>query len=207
MLGLAAVPAPPGQSGGRVRQLLGLAQEWLGVCPAPDSPSSCRIYKYQAHGYAFSSLEELLHSLGGEAFINMTQRSVAESLLEAGVTQRFIDDVIAAVLRSSYGQSMLLVPAFAGEAWLAVLVLSASSSPCKDSGGRLRAHGRCCSMDALHQHRSQTCLSPGAWGFPPPEQADTLIYPLSLQGPCRWQVPRATHGLWKEATSWCVQVC
>lgn len=44
----------------------------------------------------------------------MTQRSVAESLLEVGVTQRFVDDVIAAVLRSSYGQSVL-VPAFAGE--------------------------------------------------------------------------------------------
>ncbi|XP_009700958.1 PREDICTED: prenylcysteine oxidase-like, partial [Cariama cristata] len=72
-----------------------------------------RIYKYQAHGYAFSSLEELLRSLGGDAFINMTQRSVAESLLEVGVTQRFVDDVVAAVLRSSYGQSVL-VPAFAG---------------------------------------------------------------------------------------------
>uniref|UniRef100_A0A8D0G6W1 L-amino-acid oxidase n=1 Tax=Sphenodon punctatus TaxID=8508 RepID=A0A8D0G6W1_SPHPU len=77
-----------------------------------------RIYKYQAHGYAFSRLEELLHSLGGDAFINMTQRSVAESLLEVGVTQRFIDDVIVAVLRSSYGQSVL-VPAFAGAMSLA----------------------------------------------------------------------------------------
>ncbi|XP_030314932.1 prenylcysteine oxidase-like isoform X2 [Calypte anna] len=77
-----------------------------------------RIYKYQAHGYAFSSLEELLRSLGGDAFINMTQRSVAESLLEVGVTQRFVDDVIAAVLRSSYGQSVL-VPAFAGAMSLA----------------------------------------------------------------------------------------
>ncbi|NXE70811.1 PCYXL protein, partial [Calcarius ornatus] len=77
-----------------------------------------RIYKYQAHGYAFSSLEELLRSLGGEAFVNMTQRSVAESLLEVGVTQRFVDDVIAAVLRSSYGQSVL-VPAFAGAMSLA----------------------------------------------------------------------------------------
>uniref|UniRef100_A0A8C2Y9K4 Prenylcysteine oxidase 1 like n=1 Tax=Coturnix japonica TaxID=93934 RepID=A0A8C2Y9K4_COTJA len=46
-----------------------------------------RIYKYQAHGYAFSSLEELLRSLG-------------------------------AVLRSSYGQSVL-VPAFAGAMSLA----------------------------------------------------------------------------------------
>ncbi|KAM8798943.1 prenylcysteine oxidase 1-like [Eudromia elegans] len=77
-----------------------------------------RIYKYQAYGYAFSSLEELLRSLGGEAFVNMTQRSVAESLLEVGVTQRFVDDVIAAVLRASYGQSVL-VPAFAGAMSLA----------------------------------------------------------------------------------------
>lgn len=91
-----------------------------GASPAPGhqqvprAPVPSRIYKYQAHGYAFSSLEELLRSLGGDAFINMTQRSVAESLLEVGVTQRFVDDVIAAVLRSSYGQSVL-VPAFAGE--------------------------------------------------------------------------------------------
>uniref|UniRef100_A0A8D2Q566 L-amino-acid oxidase n=1 Tax=Varanus komodoensis TaxID=61221 RepID=A0A8D2Q566_VARKO len=77
-----------------------------------------QIYKYQAHGYAFSRLEELLHSLGGDAFVNMTQRSVAESLLEVGVTQRFIDDVIVAVLRASYGQSVL-VPAFAGAMSLA----------------------------------------------------------------------------------------
>ncbi|KAJ7316299.1 hypothetical protein JRQ81_002461 [Phrynocephalus forsythii] len=77
-----------------------------------------RIYKYQAHGYAFTQLEKLLHSLGGDAFVNMTQRSVAESLLEVGVTQRFIDDVIAAILRASYGQSVLL-PAFAGAMSLA----------------------------------------------------------------------------------------
>lgn len=101
----------------------------------PPAPVPSRIYKYQAHGYAFSSLEELLRSLGGEAFVNMTQRSVAESLLEVGVTQRFVDDVIAAVLRSSYGQSVL-VPAFAGEA----------ASPCcvtllsVPSAGRLWSH-------------------------------------------------------------------
>lgn len=75
---------------------------------------TCRIYKYQAHGYAFSHLEELLRSLGGDTFVNMTQRSVVESLLEVGVTQRFIDDVIMAILRANYGQSVL-VPAFAGE--------------------------------------------------------------------------------------------
>ncbi|XP_033622578.1 prenylcysteine oxidase-like isoform X2 [Fukomys damarensis] len=71
-----------------------------------------RIYKYQAHGYAFSGVEELLYSLGETAFVNMTQRSVAESLLQVGVTQRFIDDVVSAVLRASYGQSAAM-PAFA----------------------------------------------------------------------------------------------
>ncbi|KAM9254203.1 prenylcysteine oxidase 1-like isoform 1-T1 [Dugong dugon] len=77
-----------------------------------------RIYKYQAHGYAFSGVEELLYSLGESAFVNMTQRSVAESLLQVGVTQRFIDDVISAVLRASYGQSAAM-PAFAGAMSLA----------------------------------------------------------------------------------------
>ncbi|XP_075397908.1 prenylcysteine oxidase 1-like [Tenrec ecaudatus] len=77
-----------------------------------------RIYKYQAHGYAFSGVEELLRSLGDTAFINMTQRSVAESLLQVGVTQRFIDDVVSAVLRASYGQSAAM-PAFAGAMSLA----------------------------------------------------------------------------------------
>lgn len=75
---------------------------------------SSRIYKYQAHGYAFSGVEELLYSLGESTFVNMTQHSVAESLLQVGVTQRFIDDVVSAVLRASYGQSAAM-PAFAGE--------------------------------------------------------------------------------------------
>ncbi|KAL6041214.1 hypothetical protein STEG23_022920 [Scotinomys teguina] len=77
-----------------------------------------RIYKYQAHGYAFSGVEELLYSLGEATFVNMTQRSVAESLLQVGVTQRFIDDVVSAVLRASYGQSASM-PAFAGAMSLA----------------------------------------------------------------------------------------
>ncbi|KAI5935301.1 prenylcysteine oxidase 1-like [Manis javanica] len=77
-----------------------------------------RIYKYQAHGYAFSGVEELLYSLGESTFINMTQRSVAESLLQVGVTQRFIDDVVSAVLRASYGQSAAM-SAFAGAMSLA----------------------------------------------------------------------------------------
>ncbi|XP_034148961.1 prenylcysteine oxidase-like isoform X2 [Esox lucius] len=77
-----------------------------------------RIYKYQAHGYAFSSVEELLHSLGGSGFLNMTRGSLSESLLELGVSQRFIDEVIAPVMRVNYGQN-ISIPAFVGAVSLA----------------------------------------------------------------------------------------
>ncbi|XP_060791877.1 prenylcysteine oxidase-like isoform X3 [Neoarius graeffei] len=73
-----------------------------------------RIYKYQAHGYAFSSVEELLNSLGGSGFLNMTRRSLSESLLELGVSQRFIDDIVAPIMRVNYGQNVSM-PAFVGE--------------------------------------------------------------------------------------------
>uniref|UniRef100_A0A3P9MHC4 Prenylcysteine oxidase 1 like n=1 Tax=Oryzias latipes TaxID=8090 RepID=A0A3P9MHC4_ORYLA len=77
-----------------------------------------RIYKYQAHGYAFSSVEELLDSLGGSGFINMTRRLLSDSLLELGVSQRFIDEVIAPVMRVNYGQNVS-IPAFVGAVSLA----------------------------------------------------------------------------------------
>ncbi|XP_029133514.2 prenylcysteine oxidase-like [Labrus bergylta] len=77
-----------------------------------------RIYKYQAHGYAFSTVEELLDSLGGSGFINMTQRPLSDSLLELGVSQRFIDEVIAPVMRVNYGQNVS-IPAFVGAVSLA----------------------------------------------------------------------------------------
>ncbi|XP_063784112.1 prenylcysteine oxidase-like [Pseudophryne corroboree] len=77
-----------------------------------------RVYKYQAHEYAFSSIEGLLRSLGGEHFVNMTQKSVSESLQGIGVSQRFIDDVISAVMKASYGQSVT-IPALVGAMSLA----------------------------------------------------------------------------------------
>ncbi|KAJ4929929.1 hypothetical protein JOQ06_018946 [Pogonophryne albipinna] len=73
-----------------------------------------RIYKYQAHGYAFSSVEELLDSLGGSGFINMTRMPLSDSLLELGVSQRFIDEVIEPVMRVNYGQNVS-IPAFVGQ--------------------------------------------------------------------------------------------
>lgn len=73
-----------------------------------------RLYKYQAHGYAFSSVEELLNSLGGSGFINMTRRPLSDSLLELGVSQRFIEEVIVPIIRVNYGQN-ISIPAFIGQ--------------------------------------------------------------------------------------------
>ena len=84
------------------------------VCVSARLCVMSRIYKYQAHGYAFSSVEELLHSLGGSGFLNMTHRSLSESLLELGVSQRFIDEVIAPITRVNYRQNNS-IPAFVGQ--------------------------------------------------------------------------------------------
>lgn len=90
-----------------------LSIDWLCVYYTIMCLFCPRIYKYQAHGYAFSSVEELLNSLGGSGFLNMTRRSLSESLLELGVSQRFIDDIVAPIMRVNYGQNVSM-PAFVG---------------------------------------------------------------------------------------------
>ncbi|XP_057677915.1 prenylcysteine oxidase-like isoform X2 [Corythoichthys intestinalis] len=92
-----------------------------------------RIYKYQAHGYAFTSVEELVDSLGGSGFLNMTRRPLSDSLLELGVSQRFIDEVIAPIIRLNYGQNVS-IPAFVG----AVSLASAHSNLWAVEGGNKR---------------------------------------------------------------------
>ena len=75
-------------------------------------------------------MEELLASLGGSGFINMTQRPLSDSLVELGVSQRFIDEIIAPIMRVNYNQNVS-IPAFVGEEgrglgseWIAGMFLS-----------------------------------------------------------------------------------
>ncbi|XP_070285525.1 prenylcysteine oxidase 1 [Myotis yumanensis] len=65
-----------------------------------------RIYRYQSHDYAFSSVESLLHSLGGDEFLGMLNRTFLETLQKAGFSKKFLDEMIAPVNRLNYGQSM-----------------------------------------------------------------------------------------------------
>lgn len=65
-----------------------------------------RIYRYQSHDYAFSSVENLLHSLGGDDFLGMLNRTFLETLQKAGFSEKFLDEMIAPINRLNYGQSM-----------------------------------------------------------------------------------------------------
>lgn len=65
-----------------------------------------RIYRYQSHDYAFSSVEKLLHSLGGDDFLGMLNRTLLETLEKAGFSEKFLNEIVAPVMRVNYGQSM-----------------------------------------------------------------------------------------------------
>uniref|UniRef100_A0A667GSV7 Prenylcysteine oxidase 1 n=1 Tax=Lynx canadensis TaxID=61383 RepID=A0A667GSV7_LYNCA len=82
-----------------------------------------RIYRYQSHDYAFSSVEKLLHSLGGDEFLGMLNRTLLETLQKAGFSEKFLNEIVAPVMRVNYGQSMN-INGFVG----------AVSMSCADSG-------------------------------------------------------------------------
>ncbi|XP_060106866.1 prenylcysteine oxidase 1-like [Heteronotia binoei] len=63
-----------------------------------------RIYQYQAHDYAFSSIESLLHALGGVELLQMLNQTIDESMQKSGFSQKFINEVVAGVMREDFGQ-------------------------------------------------------------------------------------------------------
>ncbi|XP_076990605.1 prenylcysteine oxidase 1 [Tamandua tetradactyla] len=64
-----------------------------------------RIYRYQSHDYAFSSVEKLLHALGGNDFLGMLNRTLLETLQKAGFSEKFLNEIVVPVMRVNYGQS------------------------------------------------------------------------------------------------------
>ncbi|KAM6221157.1 prenylcysteine oxidase 1 [Rhynchocyon petersi] len=65
-----------------------------------------RIYRYQAHDYAFSSVEKLLHALGGDDFVGMLNRTLLETLEKAGFSEKFLNEIVTPIMRINYGQNM-----------------------------------------------------------------------------------------------------
>ncbi|KAL6472683.1 hypothetical protein MHYP_G00188710 [Metynnis hypsauchen] len=82
-----------------------------------------RIYQYQQSGYSFSSMEQLLHALGGDSFLMLLNQTLEEVMLAEGFSQVFIDNYVTPLSRFAFGQTADLT-AFVGAVSLA----------CADSG-------------------------------------------------------------------------
>ncbi|CAG5123929.1 unnamed protein product [Candidula unifasciata] len=63
-----------------------------------------RIYEFQDRGMAFTTLEDMLRAMS-DSILNMTRHSLQDVLRDAGLSQRFIDELAMAALRNNYGQT------------------------------------------------------------------------------------------------------
>ncbi|KAI7793038.1 prenylcysteine oxidase 1 [Triplophysa rosa] len=67
-----------------------------------------RIYQYQQFGYSFSSMEKLLHAMGGEDYVALVNRTLEETMLAEGFSQVFLNDIVMPITRFNYGQTVRL---------------------------------------------------------------------------------------------------
>lgn len=65
-----------------------------------------RIYQYQQYGYSFSTLDKLLHAMGGDSFLTLVNQTLEETMIGEGFSQNFINDIVAPITRVNYGQSV-----------------------------------------------------------------------------------------------------
>lgn len=89
-----------------------------------------RIYRYQSHDYAFSSVEKLLRAVGGDDYVGLLNLTLHESLQKAGFSEKFLKEMVAPIMRVNYGQSTEL-HAFVG----AVSLTAADSNLWAVAGG------------------------------------------------------------------------
>ncbi|XP_061656113.1 prenylcysteine oxidase 1 [Phyllopteryx taeniolatus] len=65
-----------------------------------------RIYQYQQYAYSFTSMERLLHAMGGDDFLSLMNHTLEETMRAEGFAQVFLNDVVAPLTRLTYGQSV-----------------------------------------------------------------------------------------------------
>ncbi|KAM9306720.1 prenylcysteine oxidase 1 [Pholidichthys leucotaenia] len=92
-----------------------------------------RIYQYQQYGYSFSTVEKLLHAMGGDSFLTLMNQTLEEAMMGEGFSQVFINDLVAPVTRVNYGQSVR-INGFVG----AVSLAGADSGQWAVDGGNKR---------------------------------------------------------------------
>lgn len=64
-----------------------------------------RIYQYQQYGYSFTSVDGLLHAMGGDSFLTLMNQTLEDTMKAEGFSQNFLDDIVAPITRVNYGQS------------------------------------------------------------------------------------------------------
>lgn len=79
----------------------------LHVLSAFNGPFSffARIYRYQSHDYAFSSVEKLMYAIGGDDYVRLLNQTLRENLKKAGFSETFLNEMIAPVMKVNFGQS------------------------------------------------------------------------------------------------------
>lgn len=70
------------------------------------NPFIHRIYQYQQYGYSFSTVERLLHAMGGDSFVTLMNQTLEEAMMGEGFSQIFLNDIVAPITRVNYGQSV-----------------------------------------------------------------------------------------------------
>lgn len=65
-----------------------------------------RIYQYQQFGYSFSSVDRLLHAMGGDSFLTLRNQTLEEAMIGEGFSQTFLNDIVVPIARVNYGQSV-----------------------------------------------------------------------------------------------------
>ncbi|XP_056288191.1 prenylcysteine oxidase 1 [Pseudoliparis swirei] len=65
-----------------------------------------RIYQYQQYGYSFSSVDRLLHAMGGDSFLTLLNQTLEETMRTEGFSQVFLNNMVAPITRINYGQSV-----------------------------------------------------------------------------------------------------
>uniref|UniRef100_A0A8C4WYH7 Prenylcysteine oxidase 1 n=1 Tax=Eptatretus burgeri TaxID=7764 RepID=A0A8C4WYH7_EPTBU len=90
------------------------------------------IYKYQSRGYSFSSNEKLLFGLGQEDFLKLLKQPLDEVLLQQGVSRHFINEVVAPVIRTNYGQGTNISAFVGSEANVYELIYETGSGQSRD---------------------------------------------------------------------------
>ncbi|XP_053320078.1 prenylcysteine oxidase 1-like [Spea bombifrons] len=77
-----------------------------------------RIYSYQNLDYSFSTVERLLHSLGGDDFTTRLNTSIEETMLNSGFSVKYINDIVYPAMGVDFGQG-LKINGFVGTLTLA----------------------------------------------------------------------------------------